>query len=111
MVNPNPFDIIFPNLSTCITPCRLYGGEICISEHSSVKYTVSKLLCISAEVPLQTSMLYRPHNLLCGNLGGALFCGQTYIPFSSNVSGEKPFHLVDEIELIFTCSSNDDVKA
>ena len=22
-----------------------------------------------------------------------------------------PFHLVDEIELIFTCSSNDDVKA
>ena len=31
--------------------------------------------------------------------------------FSANASGETPLHLVDEIELIFTCSSNDDVKA
>ena len=31
--------------------------------------------------------------------------------FSANTSGETPFRLVDEIELIFTCSSNDDVKA
>ena len=31
--------------------------------------------------------------------------------FSFNASGETPFRLVDEIELIFTCSSNDDVKA
>ena len=31
--------------------------------------------------------------------------------FSSNTSGETPFHIVDEIELIFTFSSNDDVKA
>ena len=31
--------------------------------------------------------------------------------FSANASGETPFRIVDEIELIFTCSSNDDVKA
>ena len=31
--------------------------------------------------------------------------------FSANVSREAPFRLVDEIEMIFTCSSNDDVKA
>ena len=31
--------------------------------------------------------------------------------FSANASGEIPFHLVDEIELIFTCSSNDNMKA
>ena len=31
--------------------------------------------------------------------------------FLANASGETPFHPVDEIELIFTCSSNDDVKA
>ena len=30
---------------------------------------------------------------------------------SPNASGETPFRLVDELELIFTCSSNDDVKA
>ena len=48
---------------------------------------------------------------MCGNLGGAIFCGQSYIPFSSNAPGETPFSLVDKIELIITCSSNDDVKA
>ena len=31
--------------------------------------------------------------------------------FSANTSGETPFRLVEEIELIFTCSSNDYVKA
>ena len=31
--------------------------------------------------------------------------------FSANASGETLFRLVDEIELIFTCSSNDYVKA
>ena len=31
--------------------------------------------------------------------------------FSANASGETPFYLVDEIELMCTCSSNDDVKA
>ena len=31
--------------------------------------------------------------------------------FSANASVETPFRLVDEIELIFTCSSNDDTKA
>ena len=31
--------------------------------------------------------------------------------FSANDSGETPFRLVDGIELIFTCSSNDYVKA
>ena len=31
--------------------------------------------------------------------------------FSANAPGEIPFHLVDEIELLFTCSINDDVKA
>ena len=31
--------------------------------------------------------------------------------FLANASGETPFRLVDEIELIFTCSNNDDVKA
>ena len=31
--------------------------------------------------------------------------------FSANASGETPFHIVDEVELIFTWSSNDDVKA
>ena len=31
--------------------------------------------------------------------------------FSANASGETLFLLVHEIELIFTCSSNDDVKA
>ena len=56
-------------------------------------------------------MLHRPHTLLCGNLGGALCCGQPYIPFSANASGETPFRLVDEIELIFTCSINDNMKA
>ena len=30
---------------------------------------------------------------------------------SANSLGEAPFCIVDEIELIFTCSSNDDVKA
>ena len=111
MVDTNPFDIICPNLSTCITPCRIYGGEVRISEHSSVQYTVSKLPVISAEASLQTRVLQRPHTLLCGNLGGALCSGQRYIPFSANASGETPFCLVDEIELIFNCSSNDDVMA
>ena len=31
--------------------------------------------------------------------------------FSANVSGETPFRIVDEIELMFTCSIHDDVKA
>ena len=31
--------------------------------------------------------------------------------FSANASGETPFLLVDEIDLIFTCSIHDDVKA
>ena len=31
--------------------------------------------------------------------------------FPANASGEPPFHIVDKIEQIFTCSSNDDVKA
>ena len=31
--------------------------------------------------------------------------------FSANASGEIPFCIFDEIELIFTCSINDDVKA
>ena len=31
--------------------------------------------------------------------------------FSANASGEMPFCLVDELELLSTCSSNDDVKA
>ena len=31
--------------------------------------------------------------------------------FSANASGKVPFRLVDEKELIFTCSNNDDVKA
>ena len=110
-VDPDPFNIICPNLSTCITPCRIYGGEVRISEHSSVQYTVSKLPVISAEASLQTRVLHRPHTLLCGNLGGALCCGRPYIPFSANASGETPFCLVGEIELIFTCSNNDDVKA
>ena len=109
-VYPNPFDIICPYLSTCITPCRFYGGKIGISEHSSVQSTVPKLPVVSAEAPLQTRVLHRSHNSLCGNLGGALFWGQPYIPFSANASGETPFRIVDEIELIFTCSSNDDVK-
>ena len=110
-VYPNPFDIIFPYLSTCITPGRFYGVEIRISEHSSVQSTVSKFPFVSAEVSLQTRVLHRPHTLLCGNLYVAICCGQPYIPFSANASGETPFRIVDEIELIFTCSSNDDVKA
>ena len=31
--------------------------------------------------------------------------------FSANASGETPFLLVDEIDLIFTCSIHDDVKS
>ena len=31
--------------------------------------------------------------------------------FSANASGETPFRLVDKIELMFTFSSNDEVKA
>ena len=31
--------------------------------------------------------------------------------FSANASGETPFRLVDEIGIIFTCSSNYDMKA
>ena len=71
-VYPNSFDIICPNLIACITPCRLYGGKICISEHISVQYTVSKLPVVSAEAPFQTRVIHRPHTLLCGNLGGAI---------------------------------------
>ena len=82
MVYPNPFDIICPYLGTCVTPGRFYGGELGISEHSSVQSTVSKLPVVSAEAPLQTRVLYRPHTLLCGNLGGAICCGRSYIPFS-----------------------------
>ena len=73
MVYPNPFYIIRPYLGTCITPCRFYGGEIGIREHSSVQSTVSKILVSSAEEPVQTRVIHRPHTLLCGNLGGA-FC-------------------------------------
>ena len=111
MVYPNPFDIICPYSSTFITLCRFYGGEIGISEHSSVQYTVSKLLVVSAEALLQTMFLHRPHTLLCGNLGDALCYGKSYKPFSANASGETPFRLVYEIELIFTFSINDDAKA
>ena len=110
-VYPNPFDIIRPYLSTCITPCIFNGGKIGINEHSSIQYTVSKLPVVSAEGPFQTRVIHGPHTSLCGNLGSALCCGQPYIPFSANASGEPPFRLVDEIELIFTYSSNDDVKA
>ena len=109
-VYPNTFTIIRPYLGTCINPCRFYGGEIGISEHSSVQSTVSKLPVISAEAPLQTRVLHHPHTSLCGNPGGEFCCGQPYIPFSANVSGETPFRLVDEIYLIFTFSSNDDVN-
>ena len=31
--------------------------------------------------------------------------------FCANASGETPLCLIDEIEIIFTCSSNDDLKA
>ena len=110
-VYPNPLYIICPYLGTCITPCRFYGGEIGTSERNSVQSTVSKLLVVSVEAPLQTRVFHRPHTSLCGNLGGTFCCGQPYIPFSANTSGEIPFYLVDEIELIFNCSSNDDVKA
>ena len=110
-VDPNPFDTIFPCLSTLITPSRLHGGEIRIIEHSSVQYMVSKLPIISAEAPFQTIMIHRPHTSLCGNLGGELCCGYPYIPLSANASGETLFRLVDEIDLIFSCSSNDDLKA
>ena len=34
-----------------------------------------------------------------------------YPIFPANASGETPFRIVDEIELIFTCSSNDDLKS
>ena len=71
MVYPNPFDIIRPYLDICITPCRFYGGEIGISEHSCVQSTVSKFPVVSAEAPLQTRVHHRPHTSLCGNLGGA----------------------------------------
>ena len=71
MVYPNPFDIICPYLDICSTPGRFYGGEIGISEHSSVQSTVSKLPVVSAEAMLQTRLLHRPHTSLCGNLGGA----------------------------------------
>ena len=110
-VDPNPFDFICPYLSTCITPCRIHGGEIRISEHSSVQSTVSKFPGVSAEAPLQTRVLHRLHTSFRGNLGGALCCGQTCIPFPANASGETPFRLVDKLELLFTCSSSDDVKA
>ena len=83
MVDTNPFNIICPNLSTCITPFRLYDEEIRISKHSSVQFMVSKLPIISAEVPLQTRILHCPHTSFCGNLGVALCCGQPYIPFLS----------------------------
>ena len=89
-VYPNPFDIVCPYLSTCITPCRFYGGEIRISEHTSVQSTVLKFPVVSAEAPLKTRVLHCPHTSLCGNLG-------------ANAPGETPFRLVDEIELIFTC--------
>ena len=56
-------------------------------------------------------VLHRPHTLFCGNLGGVICCGQPYIPFSANASGETPFCLVDENDLIFTFSSNNDVKS
>ena len=92
-------------------PLYIYGGERGISEYSSVQYTVSKFPVVSAEVPLQTRVLHHHHILLYGNLGGAFCCGQPYIPFSANASRETPFRLVDKIELIFTCSINDDVKA
>ena len=81
MVYPNLFDIIRSCFGTCITPYRFYGGEIGISEHSSVQSTVSKLPVVSAEAPLQTRVHHRPHTSLCGNLGGAFCCGQPYIPF------------------------------
>ena len=82
-VYPNPFDIIHPYLGTCITPCKFYGGEIGISEHSSVQSTVSKLPIVSAESPLQNRVLHCPHTLLCANLGGEFCCGQPFIPFFS----------------------------
>ena len=80
-VYPNPFDIVHPYLGTCITPCIFYGGEIGISEHSSVQSTVSNFPVVSAEASLQTKVLHRSHTLLCGNLGGAFCCGQPYMPF------------------------------
>ena len=107
----NPLYIIRPYLGTCITPCIFYGGEIGISENSSVQSKVSKLPVVSVESLLKTRVIHRPHTSLCGNVGGAFCCGQPYIPFPANTSGETPFCIVDEIELIFTCSSNDDVKA
>ena len=110
-VDPNPLDIIHIYLGTCITPFRFYGGEIGISEHISVQSKLSKLPVVSAEAPLQTRVLYSPHTSLCGNIGGVFCCGQPYILFLANASGETLFHLVGEIELIFTCSSYDYVKA
>ena len=83
MVYPNPFDIICPYLDICITPCIFYGGEIGISEHSSVQSKVLDFPIVSAEAPLQTRVIHRPHTLLCGNLGGAFCCGKPYIPFFS----------------------------
>ena len=88
-VYPNTFDIICPYLGTCINPCIFYGGEIGISEHSSVQSTVSKLPVISAEAPLKTRVLHRNHTSLCGNIGGAFFCGQPYILFFQPMPQEK----------------------
>ena len=70
-VDPNPFDIICPYLSTCITPCIFYGGEIGISEHISVQSTVLKFPVVSVEAPFQTRVLHRPHTSLYSKLGGA----------------------------------------
>ena len=109
-VYPNPFDIIRPYLGTCITPCRFYGGEIGISEHSSVQSTLSKFPVVIMEAPLQTRVLHRPHTSFLVNLVVRFAVVNPISHFSANASGETPFRLVHEIELIFTCSSNDDVK-
>ena len=41
----------------------------------SLHFLVSTFPVVSAEAPLKTRMLHRPHTSLCGNLGGALFYG------------------------------------
>ena len=111
-VYPNSFDIIRPYLGTCITPSIFYGGEIGISEHIVVfnlRYRSFRSLVRKRRCKLGRSNVLAPRFVVTLVVRFAVVNPISH--FLSNASGETLFRLVDEIELIFTCSSNDDVKA
>ena len=113
-VDPNPLYIICPNLSTYIThilPLVGFMEDKYVPVNIVVfnlRYQSCRSLVRKRRRKLGYSTVLKPSCVV--TLVTSFAVVRPISHFSANASGETPFRIVDEIELIFTCSSNDDMK-